>query len=148
GAGEVVVDRLRHADHGKLVLAVEPLGDAERVLAADRDEGVETAVLEVPEHLLDAAVERERIGAARADDRAAPGEDPRALLRAEVAVAAVDEPAPALEHAHAVPAFRAGRADDRADHRVQAGAVAAPCEDADRPCHPGSHTGRCPFWGT
>ena len=41
GGGEVVVDRLRHAEHGHAVLAVEAGGGAERVLAADRDQAVE-----------------------------------------------------------------------------------------------------------
>ena len=41
GRREVVVDRLRHADHGQAVLDVQPCGDAERVLAADRDQPVE-----------------------------------------------------------------------------------------------------------
>ena len=41
GAREVVVDRLRDADHRRLELGVEPGGDAERVLAADRNQCVE-----------------------------------------------------------------------------------------------------------
>ena len=41
GAREVVVDRLRHADDRQPVLVVQARGDAERVLAADRDERVE-----------------------------------------------------------------------------------------------------------
>ena len=38
GGAEVVVDRLRHADDADAVLGVQPRGDAERVLAADRDQ--------------------------------------------------------------------------------------------------------------
>ena len=41
GAVEVVVDRLRHADDRQVVLGEEPRRDAERVLAADRDERVD-----------------------------------------------------------------------------------------------------------
>ena len=40
GRAEVVVDRLGDADHVQAVL-IEALGDAERVLAADRDQPVE-----------------------------------------------------------------------------------------------------------
>ena len=79
GSREIVVDRLRHADDREVVLAEEPGGDAERVLAADRDQRVEPAIAEVLEHLLDAAVELVRIRAARADDRAAARQDPRDL---------------------------------------------------------------------
>ena len=46
GGGEVVVDRLRHADD-RDALAVELVGDAEGVLAADRDERVDALGLSV-----------------------------------------------------------------------------------------------------
>ena len=46
GRDDVVVDRLRHADDRDPVLLVEPGRDAERVLAADRDERVEALRLE------------------------------------------------------------------------------------------------------
>ena len=109
GAGEVVVDRLRDADDREVVLAEEAGRDAERVLAADRDERVEPAVVEVLQHLLDAAVELERIRPARADDRPAAGQDPRHLLRPEVAEVAVDEAAPALERGDRSPSPRRPR---------------------------------------
>ena len=41
GAGEVVVDRLRDADDRRAEVRVQPRRDAERVLAADRDERVD-----------------------------------------------------------------------------------------------------------
>src|SRR5215208_1111247 len=55
GAGEVVVDRLRHADDVDAVLG-QPAGDAERVLAADRDQPVEGVLLQRRLHALEAAV--------------------------------------------------------------------------------------------
>src|SRR5439155_8105059 len=70
--GEVVVDRLRDADDAEVVLLVQPRSDAERVLTADRDEGVELGRLERSQYSLDAAVELERVRARGADDRAAP----------------------------------------------------------------------------
>src|SRR5205085_8272718 len=76
-----------------------------------------------------------RGGAARGDDRSAAGEDPRHLLDAEALEAAVDEAAPAFEHGDAVPALRVRATDDRADDRVQARAVAAAGEQADRLRH-------------
>ena len=140
GAGEVVVDRLRHADDREAVLAVEALGDAERVLAADRDERVEPRSRKFCKDLLDAAVELERVRPARADDRPAAGQDPRDLRRAEVAEVAVDEARASPRGRRPVPARGVGGPDDRADDRVQAGAVAAAREDADGLRHELSHT--------
>ena len=74
GAVEVVVDRLRHADDGKTELGVEPGRDAERVLAADRDQRVD--LLERALDAFDAALELVRVRARRADDRAALVQDP------------------------------------------------------------------------
>ena len=76
GAVEVVVDRLRDADDREVVLGVEPRRDAERVLAADRDERVELLALEGREHPLDAALDLVRVRARGAEDRAAAREDP------------------------------------------------------------------------
>ena len=108
---------------------VEPRGDAERVLAADRDQGVE--LLESLAHLLDAAVDLVRIGAGGADDRAAAREDPRDLVRAERLEQVLDHAAPALAHADHLVAVRPRAPRDRADDRVQAGTVAAAGEDSD-----------------
>ena len=103
GAGEVVVDRLRHPDDVDAELVVEPCGDAERVLAADRDERVE--LLEGRLDRIDAALDLVRVRPRRADDRAAPRQDPRDLARPERLEELLDHPAPALTHAdHLVPA--------------------------------------------
>ena len=69
GAVQVVVDRLRDADDGQAVLGVELRGDAERVLAADRDERVE--LLEGLADAFDAALELVGVRPRGADDRAA-----------------------------------------------------------------------------
>ena len=131
GAREVVVDRLRDADDGEVVLGVQPRRDAERVLAADRDERVEALALEALEHGVDAAVELVRVRARGAEDRAAARQQARDLAAAERLEDPVDEPAPALAHAdHLVPA-RERPPRDRADDRVQPGAVAAAGEDSD-----------------
>jgi hypothetical protein len=45
GAVDVVVDRLGDADDVELVVAEEVVADLERVVAADRDEGVELVAL-------------------------------------------------------------------------------------------------------
>src|SRR5579885_3466160 len=129
GAGEVVVDRLRHPDDRDLVLAVQPGSHAERVLAADRHQGVELP--ERGQHAVHAAVHLVRVRARRADDRAAAREDPRDLLRPERLEELLDHPAPALAHADDVVAARPRPARDGTDDRVQPGAVAAAGEDPD-----------------
>ena len=81
GGAEVVVDRLRHADDPHAVLVVQPGGDAERVLAADRDQAVDPFARDVLDDPLGAAVLLERIGPRGAEDRAAARQD-AAHLRA------------------------------------------------------------------
>src|SRR4029077_2513634 len=95
-AREVVVDRLGDADDRELMLGVQARCDAERVLAADRDERIETAIREVLQYALDTALELERVRAARADDRAAAREDPGDLRGPEVLEDRIHETAPAL----------------------------------------------------
>ena len=113
------------------MLRVEPRRDAERVLAADRDERVEPLALEGREHLLDAAVDLVRVRPRRADDRAAAREDPGDLAAPERLDEPLDEPAPALAHADDLPAAVERAPRDGADDRVQPGAVAAAREDSD-----------------
>ena len=85
--------------------SVEPRGDAEGVLAADRDERVDPGALEVLPDPLDPAVDLERVGARRAEDRAAAWQDAartsatperhgQPLERAPPAVAEADELVP------------------------------------------------------
>ena len=78
-AAEVVVDRLRHADHVHAV-GVQTVGDAERVLAADRDQPVEVVVGERLAHLVDAVVALVRVRPRAAEDRSAARQDPARRL--------------------------------------------------------------------
>src|SRR5213076_2737450 len=94
--------------------------DAERVLAADRDQRIQTGAGEVLLHLVDAAVELVRIRPRRADDRPAARKKTGDLTGAERFEDPFDELVPVRHHAAA----------DGADHRVQAGTVAATGEDA------------------
>ena len=135
GAVEVVVDRLRDADHREAVLRVQAGGDAERVLAADRDERVQPFALEVLEHVLDAAVDLERVRARGAEDRAAARQDPGDVAALERLDDPLDEPAPALAHGGDLPAAVERPPGDGADDGVQPGAVAAAREDPDAPRH-------------
>ena len=137
GAREVVVDRLRDADDRQLSSAKQACRDAERVLAADRDERVEARGREVLQHPLDAALELVRVRPARADDRAAAREDPRDLARAERPrrSASTRPRQPSRTPTTSQPAVVRAPADG-ADDRVQPGAVAAAGEDADALRHP------------
>jgi len=67
----------------------------------------------------------------RADDRAAARQDSGDLAPAERDEELLDHSAPALAYADDVVASRPGAARDRADHRIEAGAVAAAGENAD-----------------
>ena len=109
---------------------MESRGDAERVLAADRDEGVQV-LREVRENALDAALDPVGVGTAGADDRPAAGQDAGDLSRAERLEVLLDQPPPACPDADdVVPAVdRAAR--NGADDRVQPGAVASPGEHSD-----------------
>ena len=93
GAGEVVVDRLGDADHRHAV-GRQPARDAERVLAADRDQRVDAFALERLAH------ERGAVGAVlvgvrarRAEDRAAAVQDARRVLGVSSTVLASSTPA-------------------------------------------------------
>ena len=115
GPAEVVVDRLRHADHRQAVLAVEPRRGAERVLAADRDQPVEVERLHVLAHALGAVVVLERVGSRRAQDRAAARQDPARRLDRQLLVGVLERAAPAV-----------AEADDRVPVTVDARAARSP----------------------
>ena len=131
GAVQVVVDRLRHTDDGEVLLGEEPRRDAERVLAADRDQRVD--LLEGALDPLDAALVLERVRARRADDRAADVQDPGDLVPAERFEVAVDRTAPAVQDAERLVPVLPQPPADGADNRIQARAISAPSE------HPHTH---------
>ena len=135
GAGQVVVDRLRDADdvHARLRQLAR---DAERVLAADRDQRVEPQLLERRLHALEPVLLLEDVGPRRAEDRPAAMQDPARSTRCVrshrvggqhscPAVAEADE---------LVPVVVDPLAHDGADHGVEAGAVAAAGQQSDA-CH-------------
>ena len=81
---------------------------------------------------LDAAVDLERVGAARAEDGAAAREDAAALLDAEVHRQALERALPAVAVADELEAVHVDAlADDGADDRVEAGTVPASGEHSD-----------------
>ena len=132
GAREVVVDRLRDADHREGVVLVELVGDPEGVLAADRHEGVDPEILCRGKHLLRAAVTAVRIGAAAAEHRSAQGQnaaDPVLIQRNHVPL---EQPPPAVADPDVFMVVSSDAGTDHApDHGVEAGAVASAGEDSN-----------------
>ena len=107
-------------------------GDAQRVVAADGDQGVELRRRKFSDGAgqvgLGVLV---GIGPRGAEDRTAPGDDAVGLGRAERRRHVLDQAVPALEDAHAGAALVAILLDDGADDGVQAGAIAAAGQQAD-----------------
>ncbi len=136
GAAEVVVDRLGHA-HDRHAVAVQAQGDAERVLAADRDQRVHAAAPPAcagpaPCRPLPLGV---RVRARGAQDRAAPRQDAGGALARQLDRVALEHARPAAAKAdELVPALRQSPPHDRADDRVQPGTVASSGEQPD-PTH-------------
>ena len=131
GTREVVVDRLRHPDDWEAVLAVEAGRDAKCVLASDRDERVEALGREMRADRLNATLNLVRVRPARAENRAAAGEEPRDLLAPERGEDAVDETAPALSHCDHLVAVIERPLADRPDHRIEPRAVPSARQDSD-----------------
>ena len=74
GGAEVIVDRLRHADHVH-AFCVQPVSSPERVLAPDRDQAIEAISPERGADLLDAFLALERIRPRAPEDRASARQD-------------------------------------------------------------------------
>ena len=109
GPAEVVVDRLGDADHRDAVL-MQPVGDAQRPVAADADEGVDLQVPHRLDRLAREVLENDLaafrygvligVGGLRgAEDRPAESQDPGDVVVAELAAAVVDEAFVAVDDA-------------------------------------------------
>ena len=131
---EVVVDRLGHADGRKAGLE-ELARHAERVVAADRDQHVDAALLQRREHPLLAVLGLVDVRARGAEDRAALVQDAARVLARQLDGVVVEHALPAL--AKAVQLVAVGvdpLANDSADDGVESGAVSAAREKSDS-CH-------------
>ena len=115
-----------------IAVLVQPAGDAERVLAADRDQRVEAVRLHRCPHLVDAAVDLVRVRAGRSEDRPAAVQDPARALERQVDRLVLEHAGPAVAEADELVAVGVDAlADDGADDRIEAGAVAAAGEHAN-----------------
>jgi hypothetical protein len=124
GRAQVVVDGLRHAHDADAVVG-EALRDTEGVLAADGDQRVDLVRRERLADPVDPAVDLVRVGARRAEDGAAPGEDVLDVTEPDRLGQVLDRPLPPVAEPHDLPAVGLDAlADHTADDRVEAGAVA------------------------
>src|SRR5690606_19545450 len=99
-------------------------------LAADDDERVDAGLREDLPHPLDSAV-LERVGAARADDRAAELADAADVVPRQRCVVLVEDALPAVAKAHEVESVNLhSREHDTADDCVEARGIAAARENA------------------
>ncbi len=142
GGGEIVVDRLRHADARHAVFK-ELVGGGQGTIAADTDQRADAEVLQSFFRLVDDRLRNDRLFAQAllgdeaalvggADDRAAGGGDPLGVVQGEnTIVDRREESLIAVDETEDLPAQIMGRRDRRADNRVQAGTVPAAGEHAD-----------------
>ena len=140
---DVVVDGLGDAHHRHAELA-QAVGDGQGAVAADAGQRVQAQRADDVHRLLAAIhggallaladVPGEGVGrVAGAQDGAALHEQAGDVVRGQLAVLARDQALVAVQEADHVPAVVAGgRAHDGADHRVEAGGVAAAREQTDR----------------
>ena len=125
GSREVVVDRLRDADHPHAVL-VQPIGYAERVLATDRDQCLDPMRLHARADQLEPVLPPVGVGPRSSEDRASPGQNAARGLEIERRGLALDHATPAVPVAKKLMAVGAlSLANRRPDHGVESGAVAA-----------------------
>jgi len=131
GAAEIVVDRLRHAHDVDAVLG-QLRSDAEGVLAADRHERVDAEFLQRRLDRVGTTFLLVGVRARAAQDRSAPWEDAPAPLNGQGHGRSLDHALPAvLESDELVAVDLLAFADDGADDRVEAGAVAPAGEHSD-----------------
>src|SRR5439155_10609367 len=118
--------------HLHAVVPVQTVRDAERVLAADRDERIDAETLERLDAPAGAAVDLERIGSGRSQDRSAPRQDPTAPFDVERHRPAFDDPLPAVEKTReGVAVDLLALAHHGSDHRVEPGTISTTGEHAD-----------------
>ncbi|CAL2072087.1 hypothetical protein GPN2_22421 [Streptomyces murinus] len=129
--GDVVVDRLGHADDRETRVGEHP-GRRQGALAADRDQRVDA---ELPDHVggpLAGLPQPVPLQPGGAEDGAAQGQDAADRVQVEGPVVAVEQaPVAVLESNDLVVVLRHRAVHDRTDHGVQAGAVAACGENSD-----------------
>ena len=137
GRAEVVVDRLRDADHAHDAVVLQLVGDPEGVLAADGDQRVDLQRLDGRPDPVQPAVDFVRVRPAGAEHRAAAGQQPTHGLDVERDDVGIHRAAPSVAEADEVVTVDLDAlADDGTDDRIQARAVSAAGQHAD------SHIGR------
>jgi hypothetical protein len=131
GGGDVVVDRLGHPDDGHAFLG-QAQCRSQRAVAADDDHRVDAARLERGADAHVAVGVDVRVSSRGAEDRAAALQDAADRVAVERPHRALEQAVPAVEDPDDLVPVSLRPRHHRADHRVQAGAVAARGQDADR----------------
>jgi hypothetical protein len=132
GALDVVVDRLRHADDRQPCSVVQLAGDAERAVATDRRSAPSSPMSASWPGRVDTVGAVERAAASGAEHRAAAGQHAAHRLDGERQGAALHHAVPRIaEPDDLVAVLALALADDGAQHRVQAGAVAPTGQHSD-----------------
>jgi hypothetical protein len=112
-------------------------GDAEGVLAADRDQRLDAQPVQRREHAFDAALDAVGVRARRTEHRAAARQDPADGVQVQRHRVALEHPSPAVpEPDDLVVVLADPLADDGPDDGVEARAVAAAGQDADAHAFP------------
>ncbi len=131
GGRDVVVDGLGDADDGHTRVRQHP-GGREGALAADRDQCVHAVTAAQLGAVLRRFAQPVALQPGGAEDGAAAGEDAADRVEVEGAEVAVEEALePVLEPDDFIAVTHHGTVHDRADHCVQAWAVAACGENSD-----------------
>jgi len=116
-------DRLGDADDRELEVFIQPLRHPEGVVAANRDEGIETQPGERLAQLFDRLGLFVRVGAGRTEDGPPLVEDLISFARLEGNGIPLDGPAPPLQQPKALTAPVGNSADNSADDGIQRGTI-------------------------
>src|SRR5215469_8168175 len=125
GSGKIVVDSLGNSDHFYLYLK-ELLGDRERVITADGDEGVDLVLLKSLDAQVEAVAVFGRVGARGAQNGATAGKNAADAREVEGHEFVLHQSPPAFEKSHKlVLVVKVSLAHHGADDRVQSWAIAS-----------------------
>jgi len=131
GPVHIVVHGLRHTDDLHPLIG-QPLGDGQRIIAADGDQRRQPQLLERLLHALHVFRAAGGVGTRGAQHRAPHMQDAADIDEVQVQVVGSEHPGPAVTDPLHLPAVLEGAAGDGADSGIQARAVTAPSEHADR----------------
>lgn len=125
GPADIVINSFGDPYDGVVVHAPHIARRAQRPIAADDDQPVEPMLLPVMTNLFERSCFVERVGARRAEDRAAARENARDGTAREWDDVIFDQAAPTVFDAEHLRVFNQCATHDSADNCIEAGAIAA-----------------------